>query len=241
MLLHLTKLGYLWTLNRKSKPKKLRSLHADAREALTSQFIDHVGTSFFQFQGQCQNAYFKEVGHAKRETQKIFRESFDPLERIKNLVRVHCSCDVSFASEKDGLAYFFGVIGEINNGTALHADFARYQDINLEISNIDGQLTWNVYAKCPERGGETAIYDAPWKVARVIGFPALNYPLKHDLVSGAVAFKFRPKAGDVWMFNSRNPHIVNPTYLCQTRLSVAAFLVGLWMIILLFGHDAESR
>ena len=206
---------------RKSKQKNLRSLRGDAREALTSQFIEHVGTSFFQFQGQRQNAYFKEVGHAKRQTQKIVRKSLDPLERIKKLVRVHCSCDVSFGSERDSLAYFFGVIGEINNGTALHADFAPYQAINLEISNIDAQLAWNFHANCPEKGGESVIYDAARKVDRAVGFPALNYPLKHDLVSGSVAFKFRPKARDVWMFNYRNLHIVNPTYLCQTLLSVA--------------------
>jgi hypothetical protein len=51
-----------------------------------------------------------------------------------------------------------------------------------------------------------------------------NYPLPAEAVAGARTFSYQPQAGEAWLFNTRNPHMVSAVEGPGDRLAVACFV-----------------
>ncbi len=193
--------------------------------AFAAQRIDHLGMTQAEFKRRGPAAYFERAKRATRETEAVYALSFDPVERLIALLARHAGGLVARAVEPDGRRYFAGIIRKSNEGLALHADFAPYQAPGYMVDRVDAQLAWNFYAEAPEQGGITTLHDAPWTWTP--GHPgevAENYPLPDSAVAGARTFTYRPRAGEAWLFNTRNPHKVSPVQSAGDRLAVACFV-----------------
>ncbi len=194
--------------------------------AFSAQRIDHLGMTQAAYKRRGPDAYFAAAEQAIAETAAVYEQSFNPLDRLLGLLASINDGQVDFAIEPDGRPYFVGIIRKSNEGLALHADFAPYQAPGYAVEGVEAQLAWNFYAAAPEEGGETTLHDAPWTWTRSRpGEIGENYPLPHEAVAGARTFSYRPAAGEVWLFNSRNPHLVSPPGPASgDRLAVACFV-----------------
>ena len=193
--------------------------------AFAAQRIDHLGMTQAEYKRRGPAAYFEQAKRASAETAGVYALSFDPVERLRALLAAHFAGDVALAVEPDGRRYFAGIVRKSNEGLALHADFAPYQAPGYMVDRVDAQLAWNFYAETPAEGGMTTLHDAPWRWARSRpGEVGENYPLPAEAVAGAATFSYRPKAGEAWLFNTRNPHKVSAVEGAGDRLAVACFV-----------------
>lgn len=195
------------------------------QSAFAEQVIEHLGMTQAEYKRRGAAAYFEEAKRASAETAEVYRLSFDPRERLVARLRPLAGAPVDYAVEPDGRRYFVGIIRRSNAGLALHADFAPYQAPGYTVDRVDAQLAWNFYAETAARGGITSLHDAPWRWTRSRpGEVAENYPLPAEAVAGAQIFTYRPKAGEAWLFNTRNPHKVSPVEGEGDRIAVACFV-----------------
>lgn len=195
------------------------------QKAYTAQIIEHLGMTQAAYKRRGPAVYFEEAKRASAETAAVYTLSFDPRERLIALLQPFAGGPVEHAVEPDGRRYFVGIIRRSNAGLPLHADFAPYQAPGYAVDRVDAQLAWNFYAETPECGGITTLYDAPWRWVRSRpGEVAENFPLPAEAVAGAQTFTFQPKAGEAWLFNTRNPHKVSPVENKGDRIAVACFV-----------------
>ena len=193
--------------------------------AFAAQRIDHLGMTQAEYKRREPAAYFEQAKRASAETEKVYAQSFDPRERLVERLRPHFDGPIGQAAEPDGRLYFVGIIRRSNDGLALHADFAPYQAPGYMVERVDAQLAWNFYAETPAEGGITTLHDAPWTWTRSRpGEVGENYPLPAEAVAGAPTFSYQPKAGEAWLFNTRNPHKVSGVEGPGDRLAVACFV-----------------
>lgn len=190
------------------------------------QRIDHLGMTQAAYKQRGPDAYFTAAKQATEETAAVYAQSFNPLERLVDHLRSCHAGTVEPAIEPDGRRYFVGIVRKSNSGLALHADFAPYQAPGYAVDGIDAQLAWNFYAAAPAEGGVTTLHDVVWTWKRSRpGEIAENYPLPPESVTDARTFSYQPVAGEAWIFNSRNPHIVSaPGKSAGDRLAVACFI-----------------
>ena len=75
-------------------------------------------------------------------------------------------------------------------------------------------------------GGETTLHNAPWTPAVGPGEIPQSYNLPRDIVAGAATFTYAPTAGDVVIFNARNPHEITggPPEPGRDRISIGSFI-----------------
>jgi hypothetical protein len=195
------------------------------QRAFAEQVIEHLGMTQAEYKRRGPAAYFEEAKRASAETAQVYALSFDPRERLIGMLRLLAAGPVEHAVEPDGRRYFVGIIRRSNAGLALHADFAPYQAPGYVVDQVDAQLAWNFYAETPERGGVTTLHDAPWRWTRSRpGEVGENYPLPAEAVAGARTFSYQPKAGEAWLFNTRNPHKVSAVESAGDRIAVACFV-----------------
>lgn len=193
--------------------------------AFAAQRIDHLGMTQAEYKRRGPEAYFEEAKRAGAQTAAVYALSFDPRERLIARLRDCHDGAVGLAIEPDGRRYFAGIIRKSNRGLALHADFAPYQAPGYMVDRVDAQLAWNFYVETPAEGGITTLHDAPWQWTRTRpGEVGENYPLPEAAVAGAQTFSYQPKAGEAWLFNTRNPHEVSAVRSEGDRIAVACFV-----------------
>ena len=193
--------------------------------AFAAQRIDHLGMTQAEYKRRGLDAYFEEAERASAQTAAVYALSFDPRERLIARLRDCHAGAVALAVEPDGRRYFAGIIRKSNQGLALHADFAPYQAPGYMVDQVDAQLAWNFYAETPAEGGITTLHDAPWRWSRTRpGEVGENYPLPETAVAGAQTFSYQPRAGEAWLFNTRNPHKVSAVRSEGDRIAVACFV-----------------
>ena len=193
-----------------------------------AQKISYVGLTQFEFKYRPISDYLDAAEVASAEVAPVFANAFNPLERLMGLLRGCVPTDVGVARDLGGRPYSATIIRSSNDGLALHADFAAYQAPQLTVADCTAQLAWNFYAEVPDgRGGNTKLHNSPWAWQRNHDDDiAENYPLPRHAVDGAQTFTFRPKEGDVVIFNSRNPHEVLPVENPngKDRIAMATFI-----------------
>lgn len=129
------------------------------------------------------------------------------------------------------------------NGNKMFSGLARifkegssaepHQDVFLrdapEIYNnlrISEQLAFNIYLQTPENGGELELWD--WKASdeEFINYrnadPAISYGMNRSKISQP-KIKYKPKKGEILLFNPRNVHAVAPSNGGQ-RLTISTFI-----------------
>ena len=181
----------------------------------------YIGINLIQYALQKKKQdYFTAAPTATQEIRQIGSSSFNHVERFIEQVAIATGRYVHVAKEPSGEDYFAGIIRMIAQGSDIHFDFAPSFAHDLILNDINAQLAWNVYIDAPDQGGETCIYNRPWE--RPEG-DAGNYRVfSSEELKDAEKYVFRPAAGDLVVFNSRNPHAVLASASSATHRRIAA-------------------
>lgn len=189
--------------------------------------IGYIGLAQYEYRwNRPKEDYFRDVPAADDKKRVVLRESFDAVQRlIDRLTEHYPEGRVGVAEEKLG-SYYAGIIRQASEGVDLHADFAPFNAPHYLIGTIDAQLGWNFYAEELVAGGETTVHHAPWTPEMKAGEIPQSYNLPRDTVAGAETFTFAPNAGDVVIFNTRNPHEIAGGEAApgRQRISIGSFI-----------------
>lgn len=188
--------------------------------------IGYIGMAQYQYRWSKTKAEFlADVGKAEADVQAVFANSFDPRQRFIDRLRAVWDRPVAIA-EEDGKPYFAGIIRSTSDRIDLHVDWAPVNSPDYLIGQIDAHLGWNFFAEELASGGHTTVHNAPWSPQVAAGEIPKSYGLDRSLVEGAPSFVYKPTAGDVVIFNTRNPHEIAPgtTVPGGSRVSIGSFV-----------------
>jgi hypothetical protein len=188
----------------------------------------YIGVPQFEYRKKPKAAYFAEVESSYTDQAKVFAHcGFDPIARL--IERVHAVVPerpIDHAQEPGYGRYYAGIIRETTGGTNLHMDFARFSAPDYAIGANSAQIATNFYASGTAVGGETTVYNHHFEPTVPAGTYYEISPLDPARVAASDSHTFTPFAGDVVMFNSRNPHRVhsNPNDDGTRRMGIGSFI-----------------
>lgn len=211
-------------------PAECRAFAAAARRGKVKAYsvgrrIGYIGMAQYEYRwGRPKADFFAAVPAANRELQEVLSASFDPVRRLMDTLRGVWPAPVEIAREPMG-EYFAGIIRFASEGVDLHADWAPLNAPGYAVGAVDGQLGWNFFAEELAEGGLTTVHNAPWDPDVEPGDIPPSYGLDPAVVAGAPCITYRPTAGDVVLFNTRNPHEIcgGPTGQGD-RISIGSFV-----------------
>ncbi|MFB2879419.1 hypothetical protein [Floridanema aerugineum] len=172
--------------------------------------IERIGITVFEYNNIGKEDYFQAVERARKEQYRITSASFNPLERLMATMQNQTGRTVRIASESSWGSYHAGLTRKIEEGTQLHIDYAPTEQLGWEVSKVVAQLAWNLYLQISlNDSGKTYIYDRQWHPGDET-YKLDSYGYNNAVVSGASSLNFQPQVGDVYIFNTRNYHTVEP-------------------------------
>ena len=173
--------------------------------------IGYIGLAQYQYRWDKTKAdFFADVAAAQADVQAVCEQArFDPLARLLEHLRPLWPAPIGLAEEA-GQDYFAGIIRCTIDKIDLHADWAPLNSPDYAIAAIDGQLGWNFFAEQLLSGGQTTVYHNPWQPQAEPGVIAPSYGLSRSLTEGVPQITYEATAGDVVIFNTRNPHEIAP-------------------------------
>lgn len=189
--------------------------------------IGYIGMAQYEFRwGRAKEEFFAAVQNANKDLAQVMAScSFDPLQRLIDRLQAVWPRPVGVAHEDLG-DYYAGIIRFAGEGVALHCDWAPINSPHYAIGQIDGQLGWNFFAEELESGGQTTVHNAPWHPEIKEGEIPPSYGLDPAIVEGSPKAVYKATAGDVVIFNTRNPHeiaggVAKPG---GSRISIGSFV-----------------
>lgn len=212
-------------------PDECRSFAAAARGGKVKAYsvgrrIGYIGMAQYEYRwDHPKEAFFQAVPQAQRDLREVLDASFDPVQRLMDRLRAVWPAPVELAREPLG-EYFAGIVRFASEGVDLHADWAPLNAPKYAIGSIDGQLGWNFFAEELPEGGLTTVHNAPWTPDVAPGEIPRSYGLDRSVVAGAPSITYRPTAGDVVLFNTRNPHEIGGGSAsgAAERISIGSFV-----------------
>lgn len=175
--------------------------------------------------GNAKADYFASTEQAWRDLADVTGRSWNPLDRMMGMLQDTLGCPVGVAEEPDAGRFFAGVVKLSERPVARHVDFAPLNMPGWHIAEIEAQIGWNLFLTAPDAGGSTTVWNAPWTVPIVPGAPPpQSYGLGDEWVEGAETWTYAPVAGDVVLFNTRNPHRVDASSEGSRRWQTGSFV-----------------
>jgi len=193
------------------------------------QKIGYIGQAQYEYRWNSDKTeYFRAVEVARKDLYEVLARTFDPVQRLIEWIQAVYPAPVGVAHEPSLGEYYAGVIRLASQGVDLHADYAPFNTLDYAISDIDAQLGWNFFAEYPGAGGLTTVHNAPWTPKCKDGEIPQSYGLDHKIVEGAPSITYTPTAGDVVIFNTRNPHEISGAEAGadpnKDRVSIGSFI-----------------
>ena len=188
--------------------------------------IGYIGLAQYEYRwDRPKSDYFRDAAAVEARRDAVQARAFDAVGRLIDRLAAVSPAGVGIAEEAGG-RYYAGIIRHASEGVDLHADWAPVNSPAYDIAAIDAQLGWNFYAQELVEGGETTIHHAPWTPAHAPGEIPQSYGLPPETVAGAERFTFRAVAGDVVIFNTRNPHEIAGGRAApgHDRISIGSFI-----------------
>jgi hypothetical protein len=173
--------------------------------------INRIGNTVFEYNSISKHEYFEKNKALLQTQQRIFDNSFNPLQRFTDLLRQRTGKAVGIATNSAGQPYYAGLIRRIEKGTLLHVDFAPGEQPEWEVAAVRQQAVWNLYLRVSHpQSGRTHVFNRQWQPSDD-RLKEGNYGYNRRVVEGAEEAVFEPDVGDVVIFNTRNFHYVEPT------------------------------
>jgi hypothetical protein len=191
-----------------------------------SDRIGYIGLAQYQYRWtKTKVEFLDDAERARADVEEVFADSFDPLKRLIDRIQRVWPLPVDLAREQ-GRPYFAGIIRSTSDKIDLHVDWAPVNSPDYAIGRINAQVGWNFFAEELESGGHTTVHNAPWDPKVQAGEIPKSYGLDRALVEGAPRFVYRATAGDVVIFNTRNPHEIAPGTAKPggSRVSIGSFI-----------------
>lgn len=213
-------------------PQECTSFTAAARAGNIQYYsvakrIGYIGLAQYEYRwGRPKEDFFAAVPGAQSDLDQVIAACcFDPLQRLIDRLQAVWDHPVRLASEELG-PYYAGIVRFAGEGVDLHVDWAPVNAPHYAIGRIDGQLGWNFFAEELASGGETTVHNAPWDPEITEGEIPKSYGLDRGLVEGAPKAVYRASAGDVVLFNTRNPHEISGGVAKPggSRISIGSFV-----------------
>ena len=190
--------------------------------------IGYIGLAQYEYRwDRPLSDYFNDVPTAAADLRQVVEAAgFDPVARLVERLQSVWDAPVGVGHEAGQGDYYAGIVRIASQGVALHADYAPLNSPAYSIARIDGQLGWNFFAEDLSQGGETTVHNAPWSPTVAPGEIPKSYDLPREVIAGANALTYAPTAGDVVLFNSRNPHEIagGPPEPGRDRISIGSFV-----------------
>ena len=189
--------------------------------------VGYIGMAQYEYRWDRPRAdYFGDVAAANAKLRRVLDASFDPIARLVDILAGVLDAPVGIGVEAGLGPYYAGIVRIASQGITLHADYAPYNSPAYSIARIDAQLGWNFFAEDLAEGGTTTVHNAPWSPKIVAGEIPQSYGLPRDCIAGARSFTYAPTAGDVVLFNARNPHEVagGPADQGRDRIGIGSFI-----------------
>ncbi|NJR70171.1 MAG: hypothetical protein HC771_17170 [Synechococcales cyanobacterium CRU_2_2] len=173
--------------------------------------IERIGITVFEYNNIGKQFYFEAVENARKEQALITSVTFNPLQRLMDMIQSRAGLIARTAFEPSYGSYHAGLIRKIENGTQLHVDYAPTEQPGWEVSQITSQLAWNLYLQTPGNGsGKTYVYDRQCQ-PQDQEYKLDSYGYSEEVIEDAVSTHFEPVVGDVFIFNTQNYHLVEPS------------------------------
>jgi hypothetical protein len=174
--------------------------------------IDRIGVTVFQYERGDAADYFRDAWPARLVQEQIFSRSFDPVGRLIAHLAAVAAAPVGVATDPVLGRYHAGLVRRIERGTLLHIDFAPAEQPTWHVARVHTQVTWNLYVELsPGGAGATHVYNRLWSPPdEQLKIPK-TYGYRRDVVAGAQQMTYLPTVGDVYLFNTRNFHEVEPS------------------------------
>jgi hypothetical protein len=213
-------------------PEECASFTAAARSGNIKYYsvatkIGYIGQAQYEYRwGRPKEDFFAAVSAANADLKDVLsRCSFDPVQRLIDRLQAVWPRPVHVAREELG-DYYAGIIRFAGEGVDLHCDWAPINSPHYKIGRIDGQLGWNFFAEELESGGETTVHNAPWNPEVKNGEIPKSYGLDRAVVEGSPKAVYKATAGDVVLFNTRNPHEISGGTARPggSRISIGSFV-----------------
>ena len=173
--------------------------------------IERIGITVFEYNKIGKSNYFEAARDAYLEQKSITSASFNPLQRFMTRIREETGFETRVAYEHPYGNYHAGLIRKIEQGTQVHIDYAPLEQPGWEVHNVTAQLSWNLYLQTPSfESGRTTIYVKQWQTADS-RYKLDSYGYDNAVISNVPSITFRPIPGDVFIFNTHNYHLVDPS------------------------------
>jgi hypothetical protein len=199
--------------------------------------VDQVGLCHNQWAHDPKSVYFSKIPAA----QEIVRTTYegldiDPVAMVIDAIATSTHRNVGVFEEPEFGNYFAGAFRSFRGHGRLHADHApSHIHQPWAVTEIERQMTWNVYYSMLNTGGDLVIYDTIHTAQNdTMKVPGDYYFPYEVLENDRAHFRIKPRVGDLIIFNTQNFHEV----LGNTdgrRISQTSFIglkkdasLGLW-------------
>lgn len=191
--------------------------------------IGRIGMAFFEsiHNPEKRYSYYKNANKWNNDLFDACYPYVSPISKLLNdLKRSWGKANVAqhnFTNMFAGLARVF----EEGSSAEPHQDiFLRDAPDIFDKFKIKEQLSFNIYLSVPESGGELEIWN--WKATdeEFHKYKNLNPDLAYGMDRSKIPepdIVYKPKKGDILIFNSRYVHAVAPSYGSQ-RLTISSFI-----------------
>ena len=184
--------------------------------------ISKCGPTVFEHKFADRELYFMEA----RATNELFSSALKgillPLRLFQRNLLEQCGWSSKLATDRVFGDYFAGTLRSIEEGTALHIDFAPYESPSWEmICSVDSQLSANVYIDSDLETGDLLIYDKAWTLEDERYRFKDRFGYDDAAVEARSRIAVKPALGAIVLFNSRFFHRVEATW--HRRLTYSFF------------------
>jgi Putative 2OG-Fe(II) oxygenase len=188
--------------------------------------IGKVGITQNEHKGNTngKHIYFARVTEADARRKQVLKESGDFLTNVISAVRASWTQRVGVAFEEDLNEYYFAGLVRVINQALLHFDWAPKDAQGWAISQISGQLAWNIFLQVSDMGGSTRVYHKLWQDSDEPYHIPGSYAYEQQIVKESEFIEISPKQGDLVLFNSRNFHEVDATASTRERITFSSFI-----------------
>jgi hypothetical protein len=185
--------------------------------------IGRVGITVFEYDSIGKPGYFEAVAQANRRTGHLTHGICNPLERVIDWLKtIAPRAQVRIAHEQNFGSYFAGLFRRIEEGTLIHVDFAPAEHPHWGVAQVQAQLAFNIYLKCPdEEPGVVHVWKKQWEPQDDEQKIAGTYGYQPDLVENVPAAAIVPEPGMLMVINTRNYHQVSPATGVRIAISAA--------------------
>jgi hypothetical protein len=173
--------------------------------------INRIGNTVFEYERISSQDYFDDAERANKVQSKIFKNSFNPIERLADAIELAYGIRPEIAQTQTGESYYAGLIRRIEESTLIHVDFAPAEQSEWEVCDVICQLSWNLYLRTSNiNEGHTKIYNKQWETGHQ-KYKEGIYGYNAQIIEDCESASFKPIVGDLVLFNTRNYHEVAAT------------------------------